>query len=116
VKTWDNYFDRATARNKGTCTNLTTIKRDVLEETVLGGLQDRLMDIALIDVFCAGYTKHLNRLWSDAVASLEGSKAELAKIDREMELELSHDPLQLASSLNPPTPPEPSLFLARSLC
>jgi site-specific DNA recombinase len=54
-------------------------------QTVLGGLQHHLMDPALIDVFCAEYTKHLNRMRSDAVASLEGWKAELGKIDREME-------------------------------
>ena len=43
------------------------------------------MDPALLEVFCAEYTRHLNRLRSNAVASSEGRKAELAKIDREME-------------------------------
>jgi hypothetical protein len=85
VKISEHYFGCATARNKGTCTNLTAIKRDALEEAVLGGLQHHLMDPALIDIFCAEYTRHLNRLRSDAVASLEGAKAELGKIDREME-------------------------------
>ncbi len=85
VKISEHYFGCATARNKGTCTNLTAIKRDALEETVLGGLQHHLMDPALIDVFCAEYTRHLNRLRSDAVASLEGWKAEFGKVDREME-------------------------------
>jgi hypothetical protein len=85
VKISAHYFGCATARNKGTCTNLTAIKREALEGTVLGGLQDHLMDPALLEVFCAEYTKHLNRLRSSAVASTEGRKAELAKIDREME-------------------------------
>ena len=85
VKISEHYFGCATARNKGTCGNLTAIKRDVLEETVLGGLQQHLMDPTLIDIFCVEYTRHLNRLRSDAVASLEGWKAELGKIDREME-------------------------------
>jgi site-specific DNA recombinase len=85
VKISEHYFGCSTARNKGTCTNLTAIKREVLEETVLGGLHDHLMDPALIDIFCTEYTRHLNRLRSDAVASSEGHKAELAKIDRETE-------------------------------
>ena len=85
VKISEHYFGCATARNKGTCSNLTAIKRDVLEDTVLGGLQHHLMDPALIDIFCAEYTRHLNRLRSDAVASLEGAKAELGKLDKEMD-------------------------------
>ena len=48
-----------------------------------GGLQRHLMDPALIDIFCTDYTRHLNRLRSEAVASSDGRKAELAKIDRE---------------------------------
>lgn len=84
VKISEHYFGCATARNKGTCTNLTAIKREVLEETVLRGLQHHLMDPALIDVFCAEYTKQLNLLRSNAVASLAGWRAELGKIDREM--------------------------------
>ena len=43
------------------------------------------MNPALLEVFCAEYTRHLDRLRSDAVASSEGRRAELAKIDREME-------------------------------
>jgi hypothetical protein len=64
VKISEHYFGCASARNKGTCTNLTAIKREVLEETVLGGLQDHMMDPALLEVFCAESTKHLNRLRS----------------------------------------------------
>lgn len=75
VKISEHYFGCATARNKGTCTNLTAIKREVLEETVLGGLQDHLMDPALIGVFCTEHTRHLNRLRSDALASTESIMA-----------------------------------------
>jgi site-specific DNA recombinase len=52
---------------------------------VLGGLHHNLMASALIDIFCAEYTKHLNRLRSDELASTEGHKVEFGKIDREME-------------------------------
>ena len=37
-------FGCSTARNKGTCDNLQTIRRDVLEATVLDALRHRLMD------------------------------------------------------------------------
>lgn len=35
----------STARNKGTCDNRMTIRRDVLEKSVLNGLRTRLMDL-----------------------------------------------------------------------
>jgi hypothetical protein len=41
--------------------------------------------IAHRDVFDAEYTAHLNRLRSDAAASLEGWKADVGKIGREMD-------------------------------
>jgi hypothetical protein len=75
----------ATARNKGTCSNLLTIKRAEVEAAVLTGLQAHLMDERLCGIFCEEYTAHLNRLRIDASAALEGHKAELAKIGREVE-------------------------------
>lgn len=50
------------ARNKGTCDNKQTIKREVLEEAVLGSLREHLMDEELCKVFCEEYTRHLNEL------------------------------------------------------
>src|SRR5215469_4458468 len=41
----------ARARDRGTCSNLMNIRRDVLEATVLDGLKSRLMDPALFQVF-----------------------------------------------------------------
>jgi site-specific DNA recombinase len=85
IKISQEYFGCATARNKATCSNLTAIRRDVLEETILSGLQHHLMNPALVEVFCAEYTKHLNRLRIEATSSQEGWRAELARIDREQE-------------------------------
>ena len=85
IKISQHYFGCASARNKGTCQNLAAIKRDVLEETVLSGLQHHLMDPALVDIFCEEYTRHLNRLRMDATAAQEGRRSELAKIKREQE-------------------------------
>jgi site-specific DNA recombinase len=53
VVTWNRVrIGCATARNKGTCSNKTTMRRDDLEAAVLEGLQHRLMDPDLMAVFC----------------------------------------------------------------
>ena len=75
----------ATARNKGTCSNLLTIKRSEVEASVLYGLKSHLMDERLCAVFCEEYTAHMNRLRMEANASLEGYKAELGKIGRDID-------------------------------
>jgi len=73
----------ANARNKGTCSNKHTIRRDHLEAAVLDGLQHHLMDPDLTEVFCKEYTEHMNRLRNAHIASEAGLYAELAKIERE---------------------------------
>ena len=50
------HFGCSTARNKGTCDNLLTIRRDVLEATVLDALRHRLMDPELFALFVAEFT------------------------------------------------------------
>ena len=75
----------ATARNKGTCSNLLTIKRSEVEAAVLNGLKSHLMDERLCAAFCEEYTAHMNRLRIEANASLEGYKAELGKITRDID-------------------------------
>ena len=79
------YIGCANARNKGTCDNKATIRRDDLESLVLDGLQHRLMDPALMDVFCAEYTREVNRLRREKNAAMESEKAELAKVGRDLE-------------------------------
>ncbi|HUS97935.1 MAG TPA: recombinase family protein, partial [Hyphomicrobiaceae bacterium] len=74
----------ASARNKGTCHNRRTIKRGILEATVLDGLQQRLMDPALMEVFCEEYTLHSNKLRGEQNAAITGAKAELQKTTREL--------------------------------
>ncbi len=71
------------ARNKGTCSNKQTIKRDVLEEAVLGSLREHLMDDELCKVFCEEYTRHMNELTKRHNASLQAYERELAQLERE---------------------------------
>ena len=75
----------ANARNKGTCTNKTTIRRDVLENHILHSLQHRLMDPALLEVFCQEFTRELNRLRAERNAGLENSKAELKRVKADLD-------------------------------
>ena len=85
VKVSATHFGCAAARTKGTCTNRLTIRRERLEATVLDGLQHRLMDSALYEVFCAEYTRHRNALRMNRTAQLAAQRAELGKIDRELD-------------------------------
>ena len=64
-KVSQNHYGCSTARNKGTCHNRLTVRQDTLEGLVIGALQSRLMDPALLAEFCDEYTRHLNKLRSE---------------------------------------------------
>ncbi|GBR23023.1 DNA resolvase [Kozakia baliensis NRIC 0488] len=74
----------STARNKGTCENRLTIRRDVLEKSVLNGLRTQMMDPALFKEFCDEFTREVNRLRMEKGADLTTLKSELPKIEREL--------------------------------
>lgn len=71
------------ARNKGTCDNRQTIKRDILEETILGSLREHLMDEELCDLFCSEYTRHVSELTKQHNSSLHLHQAELGRLEKE---------------------------------
>jgi site-specific DNA recombinase len=73
----------ATSRNKGTCDNRRTMKRDELEGAVLDALKDHLMEPALCEEFCKTYTARINEIRIRHNASIAGYRAELAKVERE---------------------------------
>ncbi|OUL65364.1 resolvase [Acetobacter senegalensis] len=75
----------STARNKGTCENRLTLRRDVLEKSVLNGLQTQMMDPALFKEFCDEFTREVNRLRMEKGADLVALKSELPKIERELD-------------------------------
>jgi len=77
----------STARNKGesVCGNKTTIKRETLENAVLGALQTHLMRDDLLQIFCEEYTKHMNTLTHAQDATLRRYKQEQSKISKERE-------------------------------
>ncbi|WP_330220246.1 MULTISPECIES: recombinase family protein [unclassified Sulfitobacter] len=85
VKISQQHFGCASARNKGTCESKRTIRRDVLEASVLNGLQHRLMDDKLLAVFCEEYTRHMNALRMAESGNRAKDEARLQKVIRELD-------------------------------
>ncbi len=81
------HFGCSTARNKGesVCANRLTIRRDILEATVMDGLRHRLMDPGLFRTFAQEFTAEWNRLQADAGAELDQLRAEHERVDRRIE-------------------------------
>ncbi|KXV61557.1 hypothetical protein AD947_00525, partial [Acetobacter tropicalis] len=75
----------STARNKGSCENRLTIRRDVLEKSVLNGLRTQMMDPALFKEFCEEFTREVNRLRMEKGTDLVAMRSELPKIERELD-------------------------------
>ena len=75
----------ANARNKGTCAELRSIKRTALENLVLDGLKHQLMDPELCKIFADEYVKELTRLNAQNLDGQVFHKAELNKIECELE-------------------------------
>jgi site-specific DNA recombinase len=56
------HYGCSTARNKGTCDNLLSIRRDYIEKTVLEGLKEHLMHPECVKAFVSEYHSEMNRL------------------------------------------------------
>jgi site-specific DNA recombinase len=80
-----NLFGCATARNKGTCTNRLNIRRDNLENIILDGLKEQLMDPVLFEVFVREFKDELNRLQHEQGGDVEALKKELERIERQID-------------------------------
>ena len=80
------HFGCSVARNQGDtrCSNRLTIRQDVLEETVLTALRQRLLDPGLFAIFVAEFTAEWNRLAAEASAGQAGQREELAGVERQL--------------------------------
>ena len=78
------HYGCANARNRGTCDNRLTIRRDVLEETVLRGLKDNLLQPELIHEFVTTYQQEYNRLRREQANEQAAAHAELARVERQI--------------------------------
>ena len=72
------------ARNKGTCSNKRTMKRENLEQDVLGALEHYLMDDDLCNVFCEEYTRHMNKLRREHDAALDFHRDDLRRVKKHL--------------------------------
>jgi site-specific DNA recombinase len=81
------HFGCSTARNKGetACDNRLTVRRDILERTVLEGLQHRLMDPDLFKAFVAEFTAEWNRQQAESSGDIAARKAEHVRVLRQIE-------------------------------
>ena len=78
------HYGCANVCNRGTCSNRLTIRRDVLEETVLRGLKDNLLQRDLIHEFVTTYQQEYNRLRREQAHEQGAAHAELAKVERQI--------------------------------
>jgi site-specific DNA recombinase len=69
------------AREKGTCDNRLTIRRDEVEARVLKALQKKLLRQDLFDEFCEEFTREMNRLRMQHRASLSTAEREIERIE-----------------------------------
>ena len=79
-----HHYGCSNARNRGTCPNLLTIRRDVIEASVLSGLKTHLMDPDLVKEFVAEYHRELNRLNAGLEHAHALKKDELVRIERQI--------------------------------
>jgi site-specific DNA recombinase len=79
-----HHYGWASERNRGTCDNRITIRRDRLEETVLSGLKDNLLQPELIQEFVKTFQQEFNRLRRQEANEQAAAHAELTKIERQM--------------------------------
>jgi len=78
------HYGCSNARNRGTCSNLLTIRRDVVEASVLSGLKTHLMHPDLVKEFVAEYHRELNRLNAAQDHAQALKKDELVRVERQI--------------------------------
>src|SRR5687767_10601889 len=69
------------AREKGTCDNHLTIRRDEVEARVLKALEEKLLNQELFEEFCEEFTREMNRLRMQHRASLSTAECEIERIE-----------------------------------
>jgi hypothetical protein len=74
----------APSRNKGTCNNRLTVRRDELEAKVLDGLRDQLMHPELVTTFIDEFHKEVNRQRAEQDGRRDRTAREQEKAEREI--------------------------------
>ena len=79
-----SHYGCSTARNKGTCDNLLTVRRDKLEATILEGLKHQLMHPELVAAFVDEFRREMNRQRADEDGRRDRTARHLEKTEREI--------------------------------
>ena len=79
-----DYLGCNTARNKGTCVNSKSIRRDQIETLILDALKTRLMAPELVKEFTAAFIAETNRLRGETEAGRLGVEREHAQVCRKL--------------------------------
>jgi site-specific DNA recombinase len=79
-----HHYGCSNARNRGTCDNFLTMRRDVLEASVLSGLKTHLMTPELAREFAAEYHRELNRLNAAREGAHKQQTEELDRVERQI--------------------------------
>jgi len=79
-----SHYGCSSARNKGTCKNLLTIRRAVLEVKVLDGLKHQLMHPDLVRTFVDEFRRELNRQAWEQDARRGWTTRDLEKTERDI--------------------------------
>ena len=78
-------FGCATARNKGTCSNRLNIRTDTIEEIILNGLKDNLMDPGLFKDFAREFVAEVNRMRMEETADIDAARSKLNRIENQID-------------------------------
>ena len=74
----------ANRKNKGTCDNTLTMRREVLERSVLSGLKTHLLSPELVKEFVAEFQRETNRLNAQRGQRSKAAQTELARVEAEI--------------------------------
>ena len=78
------HYGCSTARNKGTCDNRISIRRDVIEASVLEGLKDHLMHPDCVKEFVTEFHKEMNCLAATQDTERDRLTRDLVKTERDI--------------------------------
>ena len=80
-----HHYGCSTARNKGTCGNLLSIRRDIIEASVLDGLKEHLMHPGCVKAFITEFHIEMNRLASTQDIERDRITRDLTKTERDIQ-------------------------------
>jgi len=75
----------ANRKNRGTCTNATTIRRDEIEDRVLAGLTDKLLSPDALNAFLEAYLTEAREIEQSANEDRKSSERQLRQIGKKID-------------------------------